>query len=64
MLSGRLTFELFVFLTSKEIRYFTKKKTLIQGVNTLKAEGEVSIRIVDMVEQLESLICSVYLDCS
>lgn len=41
-----------------------QKKTLIQGVNTLKAEGEVSIRIVDMVEQLESLICSVYLDCS
>lgn len=67
MLSGRLTFELFVFLTSKGILCFTKKVFFFfffHGINTLKAQREVRIRLVDMVEKLVSFICSVYLDSS
>lgn len=68
MLSGRLTFELFVFLTSKGILCFTKKVFffvfLFYGINTLEAQREVRIRLVDMVEKLVSFLCSVYLDNS
>lgn len=46
MLSGRVTFELSAFRTSKEILCFTKK-SCIQGINTLKAQREISIRLVD-----------------
>lgn len=68
MLSGRLTFELFVFLTSKGILCFTKKRFccccffFFHGINTLKAQREVRIGLVDMVEKLVSFVCSVYLD--
>lgn len=64
MLSGRLTFELFVFLTSKGILCFTKKGFFFHGTNTLKAQREVRIGLVDMVEKLVSFVCAVYLDSS
>ena len=63
MLSGRVTFELSAFLTSKGILRFTKK-SFIQGINALKAQREISIRLVDMMEKLVSLICSISLDYS
>lgn len=70
MLSGRLTFELFELLTSKGILCFTKKvfffflSSFLYGINTLKAQREVRIKLVDLVEKLVSFICSVYLDNS
>lgn len=60
MLSGRLTFELSVVLTSKEILCFTQK-VLVKELILLTAQREVSIRLVDVVEKLVSFICSVYL---
>lgn len=40
------------------------QKSFIQGINTLKAQREVSTRLVDVVEKLVSFFGSVYLDCS
>lgn len=40
------------------------EKCFIQGINTLKAQRDVSIRLVDIVDKLVSFICSVYLDYS